>query len=39
MIELNVVNFITIGLIAVIFLAVVRWLMQFVGRKNGAAAA
>lgn len=38
MIELNVVNFVTIGIIALIFMAVVRWLLSYFGRSNGAAA-
>lgn len=33
MVELNVVNFITIGLIAILFLLLVRWSERFTGMK------
>lgn len=39
MIELNVVNFVTIGLIALIFMAIVRWLLGVVAPKLAAKAA
>lgn len=37
MIDLNVVNVITIGLIALIFLAVMRWLLGLIAKKTAAA--
>ena len=37
MIDLNVVNFITIGLICIIFSAIVRYLLGLIAAKKSAA--